>query len=109
MLLDANLPEPPPFTFRPGLFGWLRAAFTDRTAWRALLFLVLEFRAGRGGRLLRAAHRGHHRIRGGVTDSVGGGNPTNVDDKAWRIIRSPSSTTTISTPGRGCWPSRPSV
>ncbi|MTE14836.1 sensor histidine kinase [Nocardia aurantiaca] len=42
VLLDADLPEPPPFAFRPGPIGWLRSAFTDRTAWRALLFLVLE-------------------------------------------------------------------
>ncbi|WP_040814000.1 sensor histidine kinase [Nocardia concava] len=42
VLLDTPLPEPPPFTFKPGPIGWLRAAFTDRTSWRALLFLVLE-------------------------------------------------------------------
>ncbi|WP_235947776.1 sensor histidine kinase [Nocardia terrae] len=42
VLLDAALPEPPPFTPRPGLIGWLRSAFTDRTSWRALLFLLVE-------------------------------------------------------------------
>ncbi|MGW5111028.1 sensor histidine kinase [Nocardia sp. NPDC004123] len=42
VLLDAALPEPPPFTFRPGPIGWLRSAFTDRTSYRALLFLILD-------------------------------------------------------------------
>ncbi|WP_330184417.1 sensor domain-containing protein [Nocardia sp. NBC_01503] len=42
VLLDSPLPEPPPFTFRPGVWGWLRGAFTDRTSWRALLFLVIQ-------------------------------------------------------------------
>ncbi|WP_067703416.1 sensor histidine kinase [Nocardia jejuensis] len=41
-LLGTTVPEPPPFTFRPGLRGWLRAAFTDRTSWRALLFLLFQ-------------------------------------------------------------------
>ncbi|AYF77555.1 sensor histidine kinase [Nocardia yunnanensis] len=46
VLLNAELPEPPPFTFRPGPIGWLRSAFTDRTSWRALLFLLLEAALG---------------------------------------------------------------
>ncbi len=41
-LLDTRLPEPPPFAPRPGFFGWLRGAFTDRTSWRALLFLLAQ-------------------------------------------------------------------
>ncbi|BEK91745.1 sensor histidine kinase [Nocardia seriolae] len=81
VLLDANLPEPPPFTFRPGLFGWLRAAFTDRTAWRALLFLVLEFVLGVvvGYCVLLTVV-----ITGFVAVSPipwAVGNPTNVDDQ----------------------------
>ncbi|MFJ9368102.1 sensor histidine kinase [Nocardia sp. NPDC101769] len=42
VLLDAALPEPPAFTFTPGPIGWLRSAFTDRTSYRALLFLIVE-------------------------------------------------------------------
>ncbi|MEC3958575.1 sensor domain-containing protein [Nocardia sp. CDC153] len=42
VLLDTPLPEPPPFTFAPGPIRWLRAAFTDRVSWRAMLFLLLE-------------------------------------------------------------------
>ena len=41
-LLDTDLPAPPDFDARPGLFGWLRSAFTDRTSWRALVFLLAE-------------------------------------------------------------------
>ncbi|MGX1808601.1 sensor histidine kinase [Nocardia sp. NPDC055321] len=41
-LLDNDLPEPPPFTSRPGLLGWLRGAFTDQVSWRALAFLVVQ-------------------------------------------------------------------
>ncbi|WP_245677953.1 sensor histidine kinase [Nocardia acidivorans] len=42
VLLGSPLPEPPQFTFRPGIWGWLRGAFTDRTSWRALLFLLIQ-------------------------------------------------------------------
>lgn len=42
ILLDAELPDPPPFTFQRSPWGWLRAAFTDRTAWRAVAFLVIQ-------------------------------------------------------------------
>ncbi|MBF6175470.1 sensor histidine kinase [Nocardia blacklockiae] len=41
-LLDTPMPAPPAFTPRPGLLGWLRSAFTDRTSWRALVFLIAE-------------------------------------------------------------------
>ncbi|PPJ00244.1 sensor histidine kinase [Nocardia nova] len=41
-LLSADLPAPPNFAARPGLVGWFRSVFTDRTAWRALAFLVAE-------------------------------------------------------------------
>ncbi|QLY30787.1 sensor domain-containing protein [Nocardia huaxiensis] len=42
VLLDANLPEPPPFSPRRGFWGWLRSAFTDLTSWRALAYLVIQ-------------------------------------------------------------------
>ncbi|MFF2553879.1 sensor histidine kinase [Nocardia sp. NPDC058058] len=42
LLLNNPMPEPQPFTYRPGLWGWLRSAYTDRTSWRALLFLVIQ-------------------------------------------------------------------
>ncbi|WP_225726047.1 MULTISPECIES: sensor domain-containing protein [unclassified Nocardia] len=41
-LLDSPLPAPPKFAPVPGLFGFLKSAFTDRTSWRALLFLFLQ-------------------------------------------------------------------
>lgn len=47
-LLDTSLPAPPPFTSRPGFFGWLRSVFTDRTAWRALVFLLAQVVLGVG-------------------------------------------------------------
>ena len=45
-LLHLELPAPPPFRPRPGFLGWLRSAFTDRTSWRALVFLVAELVLG---------------------------------------------------------------
>ncbi|WP_327142669.1 sensor histidine kinase [Nocardia sp. NBC_01327] len=48
LLLGTPLPEPPPFTFQPGIWGWLRGAFTDRTSWRAVLFLAFECVLGIG-------------------------------------------------------------
>ncbi|MEU6562326.1 sensor histidine kinase [Nocardia nova] len=42
VLLAADLSEPPPFRPEPGFLAWLRYAFTDRTSWRALAFLVVE-------------------------------------------------------------------
>lgn len=41
-LLDTPVPTPPAFAPRPGFLGWLRSAFTDRTSWRALLFLISQ-------------------------------------------------------------------
>ncbi|WP_024801740.1 sensor histidine kinase [Nocardia sp. BMG51109] len=41
-LLDTPMPAPPAFAPRPGFFGWLRSAYTDRTSWRALAFLIAE-------------------------------------------------------------------
>lgn len=41
-LLDTPVLAPPDFAPRPGLIGWLRSAFTDRTSWRATLFLVAQ-------------------------------------------------------------------
>ncbi len=41
-LLGTDLPAPPDLRPQPGFFGWLRAAFTDRTSWRALVFLIAE-------------------------------------------------------------------
>ncbi|MRH91880.1 sensor histidine kinase [Nocardia sp. SYP-A9097] len=48
LLLDNPMPEPQPFAYRPGLWGWLRSAYTDRTSWRALLFLVIQCVFGLG-------------------------------------------------------------
>ncbi|WP_227979317.1 sensor histidine kinase [Nocardia spumae] len=45
-LLGADLPAPPDFRPQPGFLGWLRAAFTDRTSWRALAFLIVEATLG---------------------------------------------------------------
>ncbi|RDI46656.1 sensor histidine kinase [Nocardia mexicana] len=42
VLLETPMPAPPDFAPRRGFFGWLRSAFTDRTAWRALVFLIAE-------------------------------------------------------------------
>ncbi|MBB5914134.1 signal transduction histidine kinase [Nocardia transvalensis] len=56
VLLDTPMPAPPPFAPRPGLLGWLRSAFTDRTSWRALVFLIAEVVLGMvGGYLLLVA------------------------------------------------------
>ncbi|WP_405160159.1 sensor domain-containing protein [Nocardia sp. NBC_01499] len=41
-LLDAQLPPPPPFRPEPGLIGFIKSAFTDRTSWRAALFLLAQ-------------------------------------------------------------------
>ncbi len=38
--LGEEISDPEPFRPRPGLFGWLRASFGDRTAWRAVGYLV---------------------------------------------------------------------
>jgi signal transduction histidine kinase len=40
--LGEALPEPDPFSPRPGFFGWLRASFGDRAAWRAVGYYVAK-------------------------------------------------------------------
>ena len=40
--LDERIPEPEPFVARPGLFGWLGAAFRDWVAWRTLGYTVIK-------------------------------------------------------------------
>ncbi|HEY3717006.1 MAG TPA: sensor domain-containing protein [Jatrophihabitantaceae bacterium] len=42
-MIGARVDDPPPFTRRPGVLGWLSAALADRTGWRALLYLLLKF------------------------------------------------------------------
>ena len=39
-VLGEEIPEPDPFTPRPGFFGWLRASFGDRASWGALGYFV---------------------------------------------------------------------
>ena len=41
-LLAEEIDDPEPFTARPGLFGWLRAALGDRVAWRAAGYVVAK-------------------------------------------------------------------
>jgi len=41
-LLDTPIPAPTPFARGRGVFGFLGAAFTDRTAWRAMAFVLVE-------------------------------------------------------------------
>ncbi|MEV6277332.1 sensor domain-containing protein [Nocardia sp. NPDC051832] len=45
-LLDTPVEPPPPFQRQPGVFGFLKSAFTDRPSWRALLFLVVQVPLG---------------------------------------------------------------
>ncbi len=40
--LGEQVLEPEPFSARPGLFRWLRAALADRVAWRAFAYLVAK-------------------------------------------------------------------
>jgi signal transduction histidine kinase len=42
VMLGEEIAEPEPFTARPGLFGWLRASFGDRAAWRAVGYFVAK-------------------------------------------------------------------
>jgi signal transduction histidine kinase len=42
-MVGARVEEPAPFQRRSGLLGWLSAALTDTTGWRALVYLVLKF------------------------------------------------------------------
>ena len=41
-ILGEDIPEPEPFSARPGLFGWLRASFGDRSAWGSVGYLVAK-------------------------------------------------------------------
>ena len=41
-ILGEEIPDPEPFSSRPGLFGWLRASFGDGSAWRSLGYLVAK-------------------------------------------------------------------
>lgn len=41
-LLDDAVAAPPAFAQRPGFIGFVRSSLTDRTGWRAILFLVAE-------------------------------------------------------------------
>ncbi len=41
-LLGEEIPEPEPFSPRPGFFGWLRASLGDRAAWRAVGYFVAK-------------------------------------------------------------------
>ncbi|MEV6136169.1 sensor domain-containing protein [Nocardia sp. NPDC051990] len=41
-LLDTPVDAPPPYASRPGFFGFLKSAFTDRASWRAVLFLLAQ-------------------------------------------------------------------
>ncbi|MGW0246027.1 sensor histidine kinase [Nocardia goodfellowii] len=45
-LLDTPVEPPPPFARQPGVFGFLKSAFTDRPSWRALLFLLVQVPLG---------------------------------------------------------------
>ena len=40
--LGEEIPEPEPFSPRPGLFGWLRASLGDRAAWRAVAYFLAK-------------------------------------------------------------------
>lgn len=40
--LGEEVPEPGPFTSRPGFFAWLRAALGDRAAWRAVAYFIAK-------------------------------------------------------------------
>ncbi|MBU3066130.1 sensor domain-containing protein [Nocardia sp. NEAU-G5] len=47
-LLDTPIPPPAPFDRGRGFFGFLGAAFADRTSWRALAFVLAEIVLGLG-------------------------------------------------------------
>ena len=40
--LDELIPDPEPFSPRPGFFGWLASSLTDRAGWRSLGYTVLK-------------------------------------------------------------------
>ncbi|WP_228806906.1 sensor domain-containing protein, partial [Nocardia cyriacigeorgica] len=48
-LLGTPLDPPPPFAPASGLFGFLKAAFTDMPSWRALAFVVVQSIVGMVG------------------------------------------------------------
>jgi signal transduction histidine kinase len=41
-MIGETIPEPEPFSPRPGLFAWLRASLGDRSAWRSAGYLVAK-------------------------------------------------------------------
>ena len=41
-MLGEEIPEPEPFSARPGFFGWLRASLGDLAAWRAVGYFVAK-------------------------------------------------------------------
>jgi signal transduction histidine kinase len=41
-VLGEEIPEPEPFSPRPGFFSWLRASFGDRAAWRAVAYFLAK-------------------------------------------------------------------
>jgi signal transduction histidine kinase len=41
-LLGEDIPEPAPFSARPGIFGWLRASLGDPAAWRAVGYFLAK-------------------------------------------------------------------
>ncbi|MFB7874429.1 sensor histidine kinase [Nocardia sp. NPDC056064] len=47
-LLGTPVEAPPDFARKPGLFGFLQSAFTDRASWRATLFLLAQAVLGVG-------------------------------------------------------------
>ena len=42
-MVGARVDDPAPFERRPGVLGWLSAALSDATGWRALAYLVIKF------------------------------------------------------------------
>ena len=45
-LLGVEVGEPAPFRSGPGFFGWLRAALSDVSGWRAVLYLLVKYPLG---------------------------------------------------------------
>jgi signal transduction histidine kinase len=41
-LLNEQIEDPEPFTYRPGFLGWLQSALRDRTGWRAMAYLAVK-------------------------------------------------------------------
>jgi signal transduction histidine kinase len=41
-LLGEEIPEPEPFSPRPGFFGWLRSSLGDPAAWRAVVYVAVK-------------------------------------------------------------------